>query len=126
VILRPMLSTPADSLPAGPEWTYEVKWDGYRAIAVKDGASVRLISRNAKDLTADYPTIVRSLVVLMDGRWMHWSSATTPSDSCILPPRVRAGLTPHLRVELRRLLETDVMTVAQHRSDSRRLQKNCT
>jgi ATP dependent DNA ligase domain len=59
-----MLATSADALPSGPEWTYEVKWDGYRAIAVKDGTSVRLLSRNAKDLTRDYPSIVRSLAPL--------------------------------------------------------------
>ena len=41
---RPMLATSASALPVGPEWTYEVKWDGYRALATKDGASVRLVS----------------------------------------------------------------------------------
>ena len=46
-----MLATSAAALPEGPEWTYEVKWYGYRAIAVKDGDRVRILSRNAKDLT---------------------------------------------------------------------------
>jgi ATP-dependent DNA ligase len=31
-----MLATVAASLPTGSSWTYEVKWDGYRTIAVKD------------------------------------------------------------------------------------------
>jgi bifunctional non-homologous end joining protein LigD len=55
---RPMLATAATVLPTGAPWSYEVKWDGYRVIAVKDGARVQLISRNAKDLTRDYPTVV--------------------------------------------------------------------
>src|SRR5262245_51500672 len=59
--LRPMLASTADTLPVGPEWSYEVKWDGYRAVAMKDGATVRLISRNQKDLTRDYPSVVAAL-----------------------------------------------------------------
>jgi bifunctional non-homologous end joining protein LigD len=39
--------------------------DGYRAIAVKDGARVRLISRNEKDLTHDYPQVVTALKSLV-------------------------------------------------------------
>jgi bifunctional non-homologous end joining protein LigD len=56
-----MLATPAPSLPTGDDWTYEVKWDGYRALAVKDGDRVRLVSRNQKDLTRDYPAIVAAV-----------------------------------------------------------------
>ncbi len=44
----------AASLPVGSEWSYEVKWDGYRALLLKDGRRPRIISRNLKDLTADY------------------------------------------------------------------------
>ncbi len=54
---RPMLATLGTELPRGKDWTYEVKWDGYRSIAVKDGARVTLWSRNQKDLTRDYPGI---------------------------------------------------------------------
>ena len=49
-----MLATTAAVLPVGNEWSYEVKWDGYRTLALKDGARVRLLSRNLKDLTAAY------------------------------------------------------------------------
>ena len=45
------------ALPEGPDWLYEIKWDGYRVEAIKHGDTVKLISRNAKNLTADYPTI---------------------------------------------------------------------
>jgi ATP-dependent DNA ligase len=56
-----MLATSATELPEGPQWTYEVKWDGYRALVVKDGTDVQLISRNQKDLTRDYPTVVAAV-----------------------------------------------------------------
>ena len=46
-----MLATAAAVLPAGQAWSYEVKWDGYRALAVKDGPRVQLLSRNQKNLT---------------------------------------------------------------------------
>src|SRR5437764_490254 len=71
--VRPMLASSAAELPEGPDWSYEVKWDGYRAIAVKDGASVHLSSRNVKDLTREYPMVaaaVRSLphgAAMLDG-----------------------------------------------------------
>jgi bifunctional non-homologous end joining protein LigD len=53
VISRPMIATaPRRCQSAG---RYEVKWDGYRALAVKDGARVRLISRNEKDLDLRRP-----------------------------------------------------------------------
>ena len=54
----PMAATLAPALPTG-EWSYEVKWDGYRAMLLKSTKEVRLISRNLKDLSADYPHITR-------------------------------------------------------------------
>jgi bifunctional non-homologous end joining protein LigD len=59
-----MLATSATALPLGDEWTYEVKWDGYRMLAMKDGARVRLLSRNLKDLTAAYPSVARAVSTL--------------------------------------------------------------
>ncbi len=62
--LRPMLATSASELPRGDAWTYEVKWDGYRAVAVKSAHGVQLISRNQKNLTNDYPAIARAVAAL--------------------------------------------------------------
>jgi DNA ligase D-like protein (predicted ligase) len=45
------------TLPEGDEWTYEVKLDGYRALLMKDGAGVRILSRNRKDMTHAYPSV---------------------------------------------------------------------
>jgi bifunctional non-homologous end joining protein LigD len=61
---KPMLAKPVVDLPRGREWTYEVKWDGYRLIAVKEGPHVRLLSRNQHDMTADFPSIARAVAAL--------------------------------------------------------------
>ena len=43
-----MLSTAADSLPAGDGWQFEPKWDGFRTIVFRDGDEVLLQSRDEK------------------------------------------------------------------------------
>jgi DNA ligase D-like protein (predicted ligase) len=48
-------------LPEGPQWIWELKWDGYRAVAVKDSTSVRLYSRNNKLLNKRFPYIADAL-----------------------------------------------------------------
>ena len=40
-------------------WAFEIKWDGVRAVATADGGSVRLESRNLRDVTAQYPEVRR-------------------------------------------------------------------
>src|SRR6476646_128303 len=52
VVPEPMLARLTDRLPIGPAWSYEVKWDGYRCLALKVGDAVTLRSRNASNLTA--------------------------------------------------------------------------
>lgn len=52
-----MAARVVDRLPEGPEWLYEVKLDGYRALILKNGERVHIRSRNDKDLTAAYPSI---------------------------------------------------------------------
>src|SRR5439155_9328508 len=42
-------------------WTFEIKWDGYRAVAVKKGGRTRLFSRSARDITTDYMEIAEAV-----------------------------------------------------------------
>lgn len=51
------LAVPITAPPAGPGWTHEVKFDGYRMLAFIEPTGVRLISRNGKDWTARFPTV---------------------------------------------------------------------
>jgi bifunctional non-homologous end joining protein LigD len=57
----PMLATPTDEVPRGAGWTYEVKWDGYRAITTLAGSEATLTSRNGNDLTARFGNVAREL-----------------------------------------------------------------
>jgi bifunctional non-homologous end joining protein LigD len=58
---KSMLATLAKELPRGDGWLYEVKWDGYRAIAYVRGGEVEFVSRNDNDLTPRFPTVKRAL-----------------------------------------------------------------
>jgi ATP-dependent DNA ligase len=64
--IAPMLLQPTARLPEGAPWLYELKLDGYRAVAVKTAGQVRLWSRNEKDLSRSYPNIVDALAALPD------------------------------------------------------------
>jgi bifunctional non-homologous end joining protein LigD len=58
---EPMLATLAKDVPQGPEWLFEVKWDGYRAVADVSGGDATLTSRRGNDLTQRFPTVARAL-----------------------------------------------------------------
>jgi len=59
--IEPMKALPVEKLPEG-DWLYEIKHDGYRALAFKDGKDVRLVSRNRKAF--DYPQLLDALKLL--------------------------------------------------------------
>jgi len=52
-----MAAQPVSTLPEGDAWLYEPKLDGYRALLIKKGEQVQILSRNEKDLTRMYPTV---------------------------------------------------------------------
>jgi bifunctional non-homologous end joining protein LigD len=58
---KPMLATLTDALPTGDDWTFEVKWDGYRAVGYVRGGEAKLVSRNGNDLTGRFPDIAKAL-----------------------------------------------------------------
>ncbi len=58
---KPMLATLAEETPKGPGWLFEVKWDGFRALARVRGGEATLASRNGNDLTARFEPVARAL-----------------------------------------------------------------
>ncbi|HZM95575.1 MAG TPA: hypothetical protein VFB92_19225 [Vicinamibacterales bacterium] len=65
--LPPMLLLPTDRLPDDPaKWEYQLKLDGYRAIAFKSANTLRLRSRNDNDFSGRYAAVLRGLAKLPD------------------------------------------------------------
>jgi bifunctional non-homologous end joining protein LigD len=62
--IRPMLATLASAVPTGPQWTFEEKYDGIRALAYRQRGRVRLWSRNELDLTAGFPDVAEAVAKL--------------------------------------------------------------
>jgi ATP-dependent DNA ligase len=62
--IAPCLPTKTDKLPSGSQWLHEIKHDGFRVIARKDGDRLRLYSRPGNDLTYRFPLIVEALTRL--------------------------------------------------------------
>ena len=66
--IKPALATLVDDVPDGDDWLYEIKFDGYRALAAASGDDVRIYTRNALDWTAKYPRIVKAIASMdLDG-----------------------------------------------------------
>jgi bifunctional non-homologous end joining protein LigD len=59
--IQPMLAKEADQPFSHHDWVYEIKWDGYRAIAKVNKKNVSLYSRNGNSFNASYPTVVEAL-----------------------------------------------------------------
>jgi DNA ligase D-like protein (predicted ligase) len=64
--ITPMLLLRTEKLPEGPEWLVELKLDGYRSLAIKTGGKVQLRSRNDKDFTGRYPSLVKAFSPMAD------------------------------------------------------------
>jgi bifunctional non-homologous end joining protein LigD len=83
--VEPMAARQVAELPEGDGWIYEIKWDGYRALGLKHGATTRLISRNNKDLSSEFPGVVAALrsleahTALIDGEIVAIGADGRPS-----------------------------------------------
>jgi ATP-dependent DNA ligase len=60
----PMEALSVDTIPTGPAWQYEPKWDGFRCLAFRDGRRVELQSKSGKPLTRYFPELVEALLAL--------------------------------------------------------------
>ena len=63
-LIEPCLPRPAQKPPAGPGWIHEIKHDGFRIIARRDGNGVRLITRNGHDFSDRFPFIKLAVAAL--------------------------------------------------------------
>jgi ATP-dependent DNA ligase len=77
------------ALPAGEKWTFEIKFDGYRCIAVKRGQEVTLFSRHEKVLNNRFPLVVEFLTN-SSRLSRHCKLSNAPSRIC-LRKKLRGG-----------------------------------
>ena len=63
-IIEPCLPSPAKAPPSGPGWIHEIKHDGFRIMARRGGAGVRLFSRNGHDFTSRFPLLAAAVAAL--------------------------------------------------------------
>src|ERR1039457_1499529 len=99
-VIHPMLATLVDKPFDSQDWLYEVKWDGYRAIAFLESGSLRLVSRNQNDMTAAYPELrslpdsVSARTAILDGEIVAPDEEGRPSFSLM---QQRTGFQPGKR-----------------------------
>lgn len=94
--IQPMLATLVDGPFDDREWLFEVKWDGYRAVAYLENGKLRLVSRNQNVLTGDFPEVaglprhVRAQQAVIDGEIVALDDEGRPSFSLM---QQRTGFT---------------------------------
>jgi bifunctional non-homologous end joining protein LigD len=81
--VKPMLATLVKQPFTDPDYVYEVKWDGYRIIAIRDHGKVKLQSRGGEDYTKKYPSIAKAVQALetdciIDGEVVYVNSEGKP------------------------------------------------
>jgi len=86
--VEPMLLLRTEKLPEGPDWQYELKLDGYRALAIKSSGKVHLRSRNDNDFSGRYSEITEALApmpdeTVLDGEVVALDESGKPSFSVL-------------------------------------------
>ncbi|HSW88634.1 MAG TPA: DNA ligase D [Candidatus Saccharimonadales bacterium] len=81
--ISPMLAKLAEAPFNDSEWVFEIKWDGYRAIAEIENGEVKLYSRNQQNFNEKYPEIMKALQsinseVILDGEIVAVDEKGTP------------------------------------------------
>ncbi len=99
-VIHPMLATPTAKAFDDPDWLFEIKWDGYRAVAFIEDGRVRLVSRSQNDLTAQFPELgslpqfVKAQRAILDGEIVALDGEGRPSFSLL---QQRMGFQPGKR-----------------------------
>jgi ATP-dependent DNA ligase len=67
-----------DDIPAGPEWQYEPKWDGFRCLVFRDSDKIELQSKSGQPLTRYFPDVVELLQNLKAGKFVLDAEIVVP------------------------------------------------
>jgi ATP-dependent DNA ligase len=78
--LEPMEAQPVDSLPDGPGWLYEPKWDGFRCLVYRDRKRIELRSKSGTALNRYFPDLVAAVQKLDASRFVLDGEIVVPAD----------------------------------------------
>src|SRR5688572_10594056 len=78
--ILPMEARSVEAVPAGPEWQYEPKWDGFRCLVFRDGESITLQSKSGKPLTRYFPDVVAAARALKAKQFVLDGEIAVPHD----------------------------------------------
>jgi len=98
--IHPMLASIVEKPFEDPNWLFEIKWDGYRAVSFIEDGDVRLVSRNQNDLSPRYPELqdlpkfVKAKTAILDGEVVVLDEQGRPSFSLM---QQRTGIRSHGR-----------------------------
>jgi bifunctional non-homologous end joining protein LigD len=98
--IQPMLASVIEKPFDDPNWLFEIKWDGYRAVSFLENDKVRLVSRNQNDLTGRYPELqalpkfLNAKSAILDGEVVVLDEHGRPSFSLM---QQRTGIRSHGR-----------------------------
>ena len=81
--LFPMEALSVDTIPAGAEWQYEPKWDGFRALVFRDGERVEIQSKSGRPLTRYFPELVEAVRALAPGTFILDGEIVVPEGSAL-------------------------------------------
>jgi ATP-dependent DNA ligase len=76
----PMEARVVAELPEGDDWQYEPKWDGFRCLAFRDGATIELRSKSGQPLTRYFPELVAALKKLTSKKFVLDGEIVVPGD----------------------------------------------
>jgi ATP-dependent DNA ligase len=129
----PMEALSVDEIPVGPQWQYEPKWDGFRALAFRDGSKVELQSKAGRSMTRYFPELVAALCALDAKKFVLDGEIVVPADGAFsfdallqrihpAPSRVRrlAAETPALLIVFDLLVGADGKTLTREPLSERR------
>src|SRR5215472_18050385 len=78
--IAPMEPLPVETIPQGPHWQYEPKWDGFRCLAFRNGSDVRLQSKAGRPLNRYFPEMVEALASLPPAAFVLDGELAVPAD----------------------------------------------
>src|SRR2546426_6846165 len=77
---QPMEALLVDKIPAGPNWQYEPKWDGFRCLIFRNGSGVELQSQSGQSLSRYFSELVAAALRLAPKQFVLDRGIVVPAD----------------------------------------------